>query len=73
MLYLFQKILIMLHLLFFSDSPSKSNVPQISKTPFHFEHSWILLRYHPKWWAHMESSKPKNKSHVINLGEGQKI
>jgi uncharacterized protein Veg len=44
---------------------------KFQKTPFHFEDSWILLRYHPKWWAHMESSKPKNKSQVINLGEDE--
>jgi hypothetical protein len=44
----------------FSDCPSKRNVQENSKIPFHFEHSWIMLRFHPKWVAHMESVKPKN-------------
>jgi hypothetical protein len=41
------------------------------KIQFHFEHSWILLRSHPKWWADMESLKLKNKSRVINLGKDE--
>jgi hypothetical protein len=27
----------------------------------HSEHFWIVLRFHPKWVAHMESAKLKKK------------
>ncbi len=34
-------------------------------TTFHFEHCWLLLRFHPKWLAHKETNtKPKKKSVV---------
>ena len=30
----------------------------------HFEHFWIVLRFHPKWVAHMESAKLKKKNQL---------
>jgi len=41
----------------------------IQKSPFHFEHSWLVLRFHPKWMAHMDNVKLKKKPVVINLGD----
>jgi len=39
----------------------------IQKSQFHFEHSWLIWRFHPKWVAHMDNVKQKKKSVVINL------
>jgi len=41
----------------------------IQNLPFHFEHSWLILRFHPKWMAHMDNVTLKIKSVVINLGD----
>jgi len=41
----------------------------IQKSPFHFEHSWLILRLHPKWLAHLDNVKLKKKPVVINLGD----
>jgi len=41
----------------------------IQKSPFHFEHAWLILRFHPKWAAHMDNVKLKKKLVVINLGD----
>jgi hypothetical protein len=40
----------------------------IQKSPFHFENSWLILRFNPKWVAHMDNVKLKKKPVVINLG-----
>jgi hypothetical protein len=38
---------------------------ELQGTTFHFEHCWLLLRFHPKWLAHKETNtKPKKKSVV---------
>jgi hypothetical protein len=41
----------------------------IQKSPFHFEHAWLILRFHPKWPAHIDNVKLKEKLVVINLGD----
>ncbi|XP_062157069.1 glutathione S-transferase T3-like [Alnus glutinosa] len=41
----------------------------IQKSPFNFEHSWLILRFHPKWLAHLDNIKLKKKPVVINLGD----
>jgi len=42
----------------------------VQKSPFHFEHSWLILRFHPKWAAHMDNVKKlKKKPDVINIGD----
>jgi hypothetical protein len=41
----------------------------IQKSPFHFEHAWLILRFHPKWVTHMDNVKLKKKLVVINLGD----
>jgi hypothetical protein len=38
---------------------------ELQGTTFFFEHCWLLLRFHPKWLAHKETTtKPKRKSVV---------
>jgi hypothetical protein len=42
----------------------------VQKSLFHFEHSWLILRFHPKWVAHMDNVKKlKKKPNVINIGD----
>jgi len=42
----------------------------VQKSPFHFEYSWLILRFHPKWAAHMDNVKTlKKKPNVINIGD----
>ncbi|XP_062151447.1 glutathione S-transferase T2-like [Alnus glutinosa] len=53
---------------------------ELQSTTFHFEHCWNVLRFHPKWVAHMQSAKLRKRSVVtsspstpdpINLGEDE--
>jgi hypothetical protein len=67
MFYLVQNILIRLILFFyfFQIGKAKLMYHELQGTTFHFEHCWLLLRFHPKWLAHKETTtKPKKKSVV---------
>ncbi|GLT53668.1 hypothetical protein SLA2020_269250 [Shorea laevis] len=44
---------------------------EVQKSPFHFEHAWLMLRFHPKWVTFMDNVKPKKKPVVINLGDDE--
>lgn len=35
---------------------------EFQSTTFHFEHCWNVLRFHPKWMAHMQSAKLRKRS-----------
>jgi hypothetical protein len=70
----------MLNFLIFQIGKAKLLYHELQGTIFHFEHCWLLLRFHPKWVGHMETTNPKKKSAVksrtntqnsINLEEGE--
>jgi hypothetical protein len=74
------KDFIMFCLLIFQICKAKLMYQELQSTTFHFEHCWNVLRFHPKWVAHMQSAKLRKRSVVtsspstpdpINLGEDE--
>ena len=62
MFYLFHRILITFYLLTFQICKAKLMYHEFQSTTFHFEHCWNVLRFHPKWMAHMQSAKLRKRS-----------